>query len=86
MDVSEKHGQGKAGLGAAYRSSSIQEIVHAIVELSALCAESARAGGDAWYEVTVYVHPHGLLYQVQRHGSVVGGSDPAPALQPHANI
>ncbi|MDE1873533.1 MAG: hypothetical protein KGI04_00210 [Candidatus Micrarchaeota archaeon] len=80
--MSGKHGQGKTGTGYAQGTSSIGEVVHTIVELAGMCAESARAGGDAWYEVSVYVHRSGLRYQVQRHGSVVGGSSPPPALQP----
>ncbi len=77
MGASGKHGQGKTGSGRACETSSLEEIVHTIVELSGICAESARAGGDAWYEVSVYVHPRGLRFQVQRHGSVVGGNFPA---------
>ncbi|MDE1854925.1 MAG: hypothetical protein KGH57_01220 [Candidatus Micrarchaeota archaeon] len=81
MSVSGKHGQGRTGSEVACSTSSLEEIVHTIVELAGMCAESARAGGDAWYEVSVYVHPRGLRYQVQRHGSVVGGNSPPPALQ-----
>ncbi len=73
MRVSGKHGQGKTDNVRKCCAGSLGEIVHAIVELSGMCAESARAGGDAWYEVSVYVHKGGLTYQVQRHGSVVGG-------------
>jgi len=79
MKSSGKYGQGRAGSGDACGTTSIEEIVHTIVELSSLCAESARAGGDAWYEMSVYVHPRGLGFQVQRHGSVVGGDAPPPA-------
>jgi hypothetical protein len=79
MKSSGKYVQGRAGSGDACGTTSIEEIVHTIVELSSLCAESARAGGDAWYELSVYVHPRGLGFQVQRHGSVVGGDAPPPA-------
>jgi hypothetical protein len=51
----------------------MRELMRCIVELANLCAESSRAGGNAWYELTVYVHKHGIQYQVERHGSVVGG-------------
>ena len=77
IGASGKHGEGKTGSGKGDEASSLEEIVHTIVELSGMCAESTRAGGDAWYEVSVYVHPRGLRFQVQRHGSVVGGNFPA---------
>ncbi len=74
MNVSRKNGQVRTGFDR--KCGNLHELVSSIVELASICAESARAGGGVWYEVTVYVNGAGVQFQVQRHGSVVGGVNP----------
>ncbi len=85
MKVRGNHGQGRTerrGCG----NTDLRDLVRTIVELAGACAESTRAGGDVWYELAVYVYRGGVQYQVQRHGSVVGGNSPPPALEARKEI
>ncbi len=77
--VRENHGRERTGKGVTRGNADMRDLVCAIVGLSNACGESARAGGDVWYELEVYVHRSGIRYQVQKHGSVVGGQLPPPA-------